>query len=150
MYRLSFQDGLVADQIKGFVSHRIFVPMERWAVFCFGHFFHDGLPGAFRDLRIGGGNVRPRDVEIEDRLPVGLVFGVEEGLRFARIPGAQAGLSFGGSVLAVENATSAKERESELHVRAPNPSTDQTARVSEQWASFSGVVASSERAAYGC
>jgi hypothetical protein len=25
-------------------------------------------------------------------------------------------------------------------VRAPNPSTDQTARVREQWASFSGVV----------
>jgi hypothetical protein len=47
----------------------------------------------------------------------------------------------GGVVLAVENATAAKERESELHGSAPNPSTDQTARVREQWASFSGVVA---------
>jgi hypothetical protein len=67
-------------------------------------------------------------------------FGVQEGLCFASILGAQACLLSCGVVLTVENATSAKERESELHVRAPNPRTDQTARVSEQWASFSGVV----------
>jgi len=141
MYRLGFQDGLVADQIKGFVSHRTFVPMERRTAFCFGHFVHHDLPGPFPDLWIGGGKVRPCDVEIEDGLPVGLVFGGQEGLSFARVPGAQACLLSGGSVLTVENATAAKERESELHGTAPNPSTDQTARVREQWASFSGVVA---------
>jgi len=119
------------------------VSMERRTAFCFGHFVHDDLPGAFPNLWIGGGKVRPCDVEIEDGLPVSLVFGGQEGLSFARVPGAQACLLSGGSVLTVENATAAKERESELHGTAPNSSTDQTARVREQWASFSGVVSGS-------
>ena len=48
-------------------------------------------PGAFHDLRIGDGKIRPCDVEVEDEdgLPVGPVLGVQEGLRFACVPGVQ-------------------------------------------------------------
>lgn len=53
--------------------------------------------------------IRPRDVEVENGLAVGLVPGVKERQRFGFVFGAETDLFAGGGVFAVEHARAAKQ-----------------------------------------
>ena len=113
---VGFKDRQVADDVKGRVLHRPLVADERRTGLGPGHLVHWRLPGALGNLGVGRGQVGARDVEIEDGLPVGFVFGMQEGEGFGLVLGAEAGLLTGGRVLAVENARSAEQDESLFHI----------------------------------
>ena len=101
-----------AADVKGPVLHRAVVADERRTGFGPGHLVHWRLPGPLGNLGVGGGQVGPRDVEIQDGLTVGFVFGMQEGERFGFVLRAQVDLFARGRVLAVVNAGSAEQDES--------------------------------------
>jgi hypothetical protein len=43
-----------------------------------GHFVHRHLPSSPRHFRIGGRQIRPGDMQVQDGLPVGFVLGMQE------------------------------------------------------------------------
>lgn len=69
-------------------------------------------------LRVGGREIRPGDAQIEDGLPVGLVFGVEQGERFRFVLRAEAELLAGGGVLVIENTRTPEQDKTRFHDNA--------------------------------
>ncbi len=59
--------------------------------------------------------IRPGDLKIQDRLPVGFVFGMQKRQGFGFVLRKQAALLAGGGVLAVINALALKEDEFLFH-----------------------------------
>ena len=54
-----------------------------------GHFVHRHLPGPLRHFRVGGRQIRPGNVQIEHRLAVGFVLGMQKREGFGFVLGAQ-------------------------------------------------------------
>lgn len=66
-------------------------------------------PSPARNPGVAGGQVRARDLEVEERLANGLVTGVDEALGFPRVFGTEAGLTAGGGVFAVVGGAASKQ-----------------------------------------
>ena len=112
---MRFQYRQVADDVERPVLHRPLVADERRPGLGARHFVHRGLPSALGNLRVGRGQIRPGDVEIEHWLAVGFVLGMQEREGFSFVLGAETVLLAGGGVLAVINPRPAEEDESLFH-----------------------------------
>ena len=68
------------------------------------HFVDDGLPGARRHVRIVRGEIGATKGQIEDRLALRFIHGIEQALRFALVLGMKASLLGTAVFLPVERA----------------------------------------------
>ena len=68
---------------------------------------HGGLPGPLHDFRIAGRQIRASQLEVQRRLLVGPILGLEQPLRCGLVFGFEAGLSQGEGVFEVEHAAGA-------------------------------------------
>src|SRR5688500_11305755 len=88
-----------ADRIVGRVPHApVMAGLGRPAV-RFAHLVHDHLPSALGYLRVGGRQVSPGNLEIEDGLAKCLILGMEERASFSFVFCSQARLPPRGVVL---------------------------------------------------
>jgi hypothetical protein len=80
-----------------------------------GHLNHRHLQCALRHFRIGGRQIRPGDLQVKHRLPVGFVLGMQESEGLGFVFGVQAVLLARQGVLAVINARTLEQNESRFH-----------------------------------
>ena len=78
MRGVGFQNRQVADEIKRLVLHRHDVPGMGRVGFGLGQLVHCRLPSALGNLRVGGRQIRPRNMQVQDGLAVGFVLGMQE------------------------------------------------------------------------
>ena len=79
------------------------------------HLLHDGLPRALEIGGVAAGQVGAGQMQIEGRLALGLVQGVEQVARFGLVLGAETGLLAGGAVLAIIDLATAEQGEFKFH-----------------------------------
>lgn len=87
------------------------MPVARAVAFGLGQLVHCRLPSAHGNLRVGGCQIRPGDLQVKHGLPVGLVLGMEDRKRLGFVLGAQAVLFARGGVFGVKNSGSPKQDE---------------------------------------
>lgn len=80
MLRLSFAQNQIPKCIKRLVLHRCILLPFGAAGFCFAHFIHDVLPGPPGKIRVAVLQIDLGDLQIDGRLPSGLVQGVNKAL----------------------------------------------------------------------
>jgi hypothetical protein len=105
----AFDEGPVANQIKGVGSLRHIPSGKSGTLFAHGHLVHNKLPRAGESSRIAGAHVGASDLHIDKGLTFGLVLNMNQahGLRFvARVEGF---LLPGLRVLAVVSAPASSE-----------------------------------------
>jgi len=73
------------------------------------------LPCPVCRFGVGGCQIRPGDLQIEQGLAEGFVLGMQERQRVRFVLGPQTGLLLGGGVFAVENFVAPEEDESRFH-----------------------------------
>ncbi len=108
--RPSLRNWQVANTVKIPVFDGNFPATVRLADLPFEDVLHDLLPGASAKFGIGAIHVHARQREIEMRLVLGVVMGLEEPLRFVRVACFEAGLVSSGFVLEVINAPGALDQ----------------------------------------
>jgi small GTP-binding protein len=101
--------------VEGLIHHCALVADSSRASLGPGHLVHGGLPGALAHQRIGRGHVGAGDLQVEDWLAEGFVFGVEEGLGLAFVFGSQAELFARGRVFVIENPGPSEEDKPLIH-----------------------------------
>ena len=116
LHGVGFENRQVADEVKRLVLHRPLATDQRRPGLGSGHLVHWRLPGALGNFRVGRGQVGPGDMQIEDGLPVGLVFGMQKGEGLGFVLRAETGLLAGGRVLAVVNSRSPEHDEFLFHI----------------------------------
>lgn len=86
MFALRFHQWNVADQVERLVLDGRFPAEQGRSVFGLDDGFHRRLPGAFDGQRIAGHQIRAGDLQVDGRLPVRLIFGVENPLCGGLVP----------------------------------------------------------------
>jgi hypothetical protein len=102
---LGFNDDAMPNQVKRLVPSGSPPAFLVRSMFAGGQGVQSLLPGALRNPGIGAGEVGFGNLQVKDRLPLGLIFGFDDlpGLVFAG--GAQTGAFPGLGVHTVEGAT---------------------------------------------
>src|ERR1041385_6823041 len=106
-----FQKRQLSEFIKGFVLYGDAPASKRWRFVSFlqaDDFPHDVCPRSFHHLRVACRKICTPNLEIEARLLVGLVPGVEDALSFAPIFCPKGFLQLGFTIVAPEKRAAAK------------------------------------------
>ena len=119
-----FQQGLVADQVKGGGPENAGVALAAAVPAAGLHQVHDGLPGAQQEGGVTGGEVGAGELQIEDGAAVRLVGGFDQLAGDGRVARGQALLLASGRVLRIIDAVAAEQGELRFHGSNPNLTTE--------------------------
>jgi hypothetical protein len=111
MSGMSFQNSQIADEVKCLVLHRHNMAGVGVAGLGLRHFVHRRPPSAVRHFGVGGRQIRPGDLQIQDGLAVGFVLGMKQCQSLGLGLRAQTNLFAGGRVFGVKNSGSPKHDE---------------------------------------
>jgi hypothetical protein len=108
-------------------------------------FFKNEVGCPVRHFGVGGRQIRPGNLQVQYRLPVRLVLGMEQRQRLGFVLGAQGMLFAGGGVLGVKDPGSPKQDEFRFHDNYPNHETSPVscAFMNASFGEFQRILASS-------
>jgi hypothetical protein len=141
--RPGLRDRPVAEAIKVFVLDGNFPAPMGLAGLLFENVFHDPLPSAGAEFGVNPVQIDAGQREVEMRLALGLIVGLEKPLGFLPVARFEAGLLAGGFVLEVVNAPRTLDQsELLLHRFAHGCECEAVGAVavSEQWTSVGRAV----------